>query len=99
MLDALLAGDRALFTTLNGRNWPGWLDAFFVFATEDEGWPLRLILLGLFVFLLLRGPSWRRRALWLLVLVALGDFINSQLLKANRSSPNVEEEASNRLQS
>ena len=81
MFEALLAGDRALFAALNGRDWPGWLDAFFVFITEGEGWPLRLFLLTLFLVLLLRGPVWRRRALWLLLLVALSDFLNSQGLK------------------
>jgi len=80
MIAALLDADRALFALLNGQDWPGWMDAFFVFITEDEGLALRLIVLALFAFLVARRPT-RRRALWLILLLALSDFLNSSVLK------------------
>ena len=80
MIRALLDTDRAFFALLNGQDWPGWLDAFFVFITDDEDLVLRLIVLGLFVLLLIRRST-RRRALWLLPLLALSDFLNSSVLK------------------
>ena len=79
-MDSILAFDRALFRALNGNDWPAWLDGFFVFLTRDE--PLRIPLLILWLFLLLAcGPHWRRRALWLLPLIAISDGLNSQVLK------------------
>jgi len=80
-MDALLDLDRRIFLLLNGQPWPGWLDAFFVALTDDEALPARLLMLALFAVLLLRGPAWRRRALWLVPLVALSDGLNSQILK------------------
>ena len=72
--------DRSLMLGLNAHPWPHWLDAFFVFITEDE--PVRIPLLALWLFLLLAcGPRWRRRALWLLPLIAISDSTSSQLLK------------------
>ncbi len=79
-MESLLAFDRQLLLFLNARDWPSWLDHFFVFITEDEG--LRIPMLLLWLFLLLAcGPRWRRRALWLVPLIALSDGINSHVLK------------------
>lgn len=79
-MHALLDLDRQLLLLLNAHEWPRWLDAFFVFITEDE--PLRIPMLALWLFLLSAcGPRWRRRALWLLPLVALSDASTSHLLK------------------
>ncbi len=76
----MLALDRQLLLFWNAREWPGWLDAFFVFITEDEG--LRIPMLLLWLFLLLAcGPRWRRRALWLIPIVALSDASTSHGLK------------------
>jgi hypothetical protein len=81
-MDALLALDRAAFRLLNGQPWPGWVDGFFVFITDDGRWQVRLFLLALWLFLALAcGSRWRRRALWLLPLIAVSDALNSQLLK------------------
>ena len=41
----LAALDRSLMLGLNAHPWPHWLDAFFVFITEDE--PVRIPLLAL----------------------------------------------------
>jgi len=79
-VERLLALDQALFLALNARDWPVWLDAFFVFITRDE--PLRVPLIALWLLILLVcGPRWRLRAIWLLPLVALSDWSASQLLK------------------
>lgn len=79
-MESLLTFDRRLFLLLNGRDWPAWLDHFFVFITEDEGLRIPMLLLWLFLMLAC-GPRWRRRALWLIPLIALSDSINSHLLK------------------
>lgn len=97
-LDALLALDRQLFALLNGAGAPGWVDAFFVFITRDEG--LRLPLVALWLLLLLAcGPRWRRRVLWLVPLIAVSDGLTSQVLKelAARPRPCHEELAGLRL--
>lgn len=79
-MQTLLSLDRQLLLFFNAREWPAWLDAVFVFITEDE--PLRIPLLLLWLFILLAGgPRWRRRALWLLPLIALSDSSASQVLK------------------
>ncbi len=80
LLNSLLELDRSLFIALNGREWPTWLDRFFVFLTNEENWtiPLLIIWLGLLIGC---GPRWRRRALWLLPLIALTDAFTSQVLK------------------
>lgn len=79
-MERLLALDQALFLALNARDWPVWVDAFFVYITRDE--PLRIPLLALWLLILLVcGPRWRLRAIWLLPLVALSDWSASQLLK------------------
>jgi len=79
-MDAILQWDRGLFGMLNGHPWPGWVDAFFVFITDDARARVPLILIWL-LLLLACGPVWRRRALWLLPLVALSDGLSSQVLK------------------
>ena len=79
-VDALLDLDRKLLLLLNGREWPGWLDRFFVLITGEQNWAIPLLLLWLFL-LLACGPRWRRRALWLVPLIALTDSLTSQVLK------------------
>jgi len=80
-MEAILDLDRKLFLALNGANSPAWLDSLFVSLTRDETWLARILILGLFLFLILRSPAWRRRALWLLPLIAIADSLNSQVLK------------------
>jgi undecaprenyl-diphosphatase len=77
---ALLEFDRGLFMILNGRAWPVWLDRFFVFITEEDNWRIPIILLWL-LLLVACGPRWRRRALWLVPLIAITDSFTSQVLK------------------
>ncbi|MBN2172299.1 MAG: phosphatase PAP2 family protein [Candidatus Krumholzibacteriota bacterium] len=74
------------------------MDAFFVFITRDEG--LRLPMVALWLLLLAGcGPRWRRRALWLVPLVAISDSLTSHVLKElfARSRPCHEELAGLRL--
>ncbi len=80
-MEALIDLDRKLFLALNGAHSPTWLDSFFISLTRDETLLSRLLILGLFLFLLFRSPGWRRRALWLLPLIAIVDSLNSQVLK------------------
>ncbi len=80
-MDTILDLDRRLFLALNGTYAPEWLDGFFLSLTRDETLLSRLLILGLFLFLVFRSPAWRRRALWLLPLIAIVDSLNSQVLK------------------
>jgi len=80
-MDTLLDLDRRLFLLLNGQDWPTWLDSLFVGLTRDEAWPARVFILALFLFLIIRSKAWRRRALWLIPLIAVSDSLNSQILK------------------
>jgi len=80
-MDAILDLDCRLFLALNGAETPAWVDSFFVALTQDETLLARLLILALFLFLLFRSALWRRRALWLLPLIAIVDSLNSQVLK------------------
>jgi len=80
-MDTLLDLDRRIFLILNRGPWPSWMDSFFIGLTRDGTLAARLIVLALFAFLLWRSPAWRRRALWLLPLVAVSDSLTSRILK------------------
>ncbi len=80
-MERLLDLDRQVFLVLNGTEWPGWFDALFVTLTRDETIIARLSILALFLFLLWLSPAWRRRALWLIPLIGLSDWLNSSVLK------------------
>lgn len=92
-MDTLLHLDSLLFLRLNGAASPAWLDAFFVCLTRDEAWPARFLILGVFILLLLRKGQWRRRALWLIPLIAITDSLNSQVLKELFARPRPCQEA------
>lgn len=81
MIQTLINWDRILFYRLNGFVWPGWLDRFFVLITEDDTLIARLFLIAVWIFLMTRGPYWRKRALWLIPLIALSDSMTSHFLK------------------
>jgi undecaprenyl-diphosphatase len=80
-MEALIDLDQRLFLALNGANSPAWMDSLYISLTRDETLLARLLILGLFLFLIFRSPTWRRRALWLLPLIAIVDSLNSQILK------------------
>jgi undecaprenyl-diphosphatase len=92
-MNAILDLDRRLFLLLNGAPSPAWLDSFFVALTRDELILSRLLILSLFAFLLWRSPAWRRRALWLIPLIAIADSLNSQILKDIFARPRPCQEA------
>ncbi|MCP4548333.1 MAG: phosphatase PAP2 family protein [bacterium] len=79
-MESLLALDRKLFALLNGHQSPAWLDSFFVFITNDHSLRVPMIILWL-LLLLACGPRWRRRALWLVLLIAVSDSLCSHVLK------------------
>ncbi len=80
-MERLLELDRQIFLALNGADWPGWWDRIFITLTRDESLLARLSILALFLFLLWISPAWRRRALWLIPLIGLSDWLNSSVLK------------------